>query len=238
MSSERERIKRSAANRKVVSAVKDWLSPLGFKSAGGSSECVFERWQNDRYQSIVVGVLDYTTVQLKPFGRMGFTSVGRIFRHFLEGPIESNDAGPQPAFGLSVDYIQITRDLNKVTMTWKYVDEEREVLAQLHDVVMNFILATMEPIKTPDDLIDFQLPKIGETDRFAIGVPGGPDAALRFLTLVRLYRPAIYADVRPRLQGALDWYQPVSDQVKRHLAYIDQSGELPPLPDRSAWAGM
>lgn len=41
MSGERERITRSKANRKVVAAAKEWLMPLGFKSVGSSSECVF-----------------------------------------------------------------------------------------------------------------------------------------------------------------------------------------------------
>jgi hypothetical protein len=239
MSAERERITRSNANRRVVAAMKEWLMPLGFSSVGGSSECVFERWQSDRYQSIVVSALDYTTVQLKPFGRMGFASVSRIFRHFVEGPIAHGGDGSQPAFGLSVDYVNFTRDLNKATMIWAYVDEEEAVLAQLHDVVMNFIYATMEQIKTPDDLIDFQVGMLDSKEMFAVGRTLNFDSALRLLTLIRLYRPAIYADVRPRLQGFIEKSVggPMEAQVKRHLAYIDQPGEIPQLPDRSAWAG-
>ena len=239
MSTERQLMVRSRANRLVVSAAKIWLTPKGFRSVGGSSECVFELREADRFGAVVVRTLNHKlAVGLEVFGSLGFFSAERVFRHFSTNPLCGDSSEPKAAYGLDLNYVQLTRDPYKSCIVWQYTDEEPAVLEQLKDVVMNFILATMEPIKTPDDLIDFQLLKVGETDRFAIGVPGGPDAALRLLTLVRLYRPGIYADVRPRVQGALDWYQPVSDQVKRHLAYIDQPGQLPPLPDRSVWAGM
>lgn len=237
MSTERQLMVRSKANKAVASKFKEWLGPFGFSRRGLASEASFSRAHGDCYSGVYIDVRNHgLAVGVQPTGFMGFISAERIFSHFRDGKIVSPD---DPfATGLVVDYMNLTRDPYKSCIVWQYADEEAPVLEQIKDVVMNFILATMEPIKTPDDLIDFQLPKIGETDRFAIGVPGGPDAALRFLTLVRLYRPGIYADVRPRLQGALDWYQPVSDQVKRHLAYIDQPRELPPLPDRSAWAGV
>lgn len=237
MSTERQLMVRSKANKAVASKLKEWLGPFGFSRRGLASEASFSRVHGDCYSGVYIDVRNHgLAVGVQPRGFMGFISAERIFSHFREGKIFSPD---DPfATGLVVDYMNLTRDPYKSCIVWQYADEEPAVLEQLKDVVMNFILATMEPIKTPDDLIDFQLLKVGETDRFAIGVPGGPDGALRLLTLVRLYRPGIYADVRPRLQGALDWYQPVSDQVKRHLAYIDQPGQLPPLPDRSAWAGM
>ncbi len=216
--------------------MKEWLIPLGFEKTGRNIECSFDRWQGDLHQHIGVQALDYNFVGLRPAGLAGFVSAERVFQHFRDGPLTGDEGGKGFAFAFRVRYEQLTRDPYKSYIVWTYANEEADVMAQLRHAVMEFIYAKIALIKSPDDLIDLQLARVGETDRFAVGVPGGPDDALRFLTLVRLYRPTIYADVRPRLQSALDWYQPVSDQVKRHLAYLDRPGELPPLPDRSAWA--
>jgi len=175
------------------------------------------------------------SVGIQPTGFTGFVSAEQVFSHFRE------DAGLAQnvpfATGLVVDYVQLTRDPYKSCVVWTYFDEEEQVLAQLHDVVMNFIYATMEPIKTPNDLIDFQVRMLDSTEMFAVGRTLDVDDALRLLTLIRLHRPSIYSDVRLRVQPALDSWGPYSEQVQRHLAYIDQPGKLPPLPDRSAWAG-
>jgi hypothetical protein len=237
MTVERERITRSKANRKVVAAAKEWLLPLGFKSIGTSSECVFRRWQDDRYQSIVIDALAYNSVELRTLGRMGFVSAERIFDHFSTNPLVPDDTNPPLAFGLSLDYVQLTRDTFGGTIRWTYVDEEAEVLRRVQDVVMNFIYATMESIQTPDDLIDLQVAKIGETDKFTIGRLDRSDNALRLLTLVRLYRPSIYLRVRSQLQDLLEKSLggPFEPHVQRQLAYLDQPGPLPPLPDPSEW---
>jgi hypothetical protein len=236
MSVERERITRSKANRKIVAAAKQWLQPLGFTSVGGSSECVFERWEGDRYQSLVIGALSYVAVHLRVFGRTGFVSAEKIFRHFARGQLLNEGSDRQSAFGFSIDYVQLTRDDSKAHLIWTYADEEAEVLQRLKDVLMDFVYATIEQIKTPDELIDSQVAKIDDPDKFAIGVPDDTDGALRLLTLIRLYRPAMYADVRPRLQKALEKWGPLNERAERHLAYLEQPDPLPPLPDRSAWA--
>jgi hypothetical protein len=111
-------------------------------------------------------------------------------------------------------------------------------MAQLRHAVMDFIYATLARIETPDDLIDLRLRMLDSTEGFAIGRIARGDEALRFLTLVRLHRSSIYSDVHSRLQPLLDTWigGPCEGQLRRHLAYLDHLGELPPLPDRSAWA--
>lgn len=241
MSSERQLMGRSRANRLVVSAAKIWLTPKGFRSVGGSSECVFELRENDRFGAVVVRTLNHKlAVGLEVFGSLGFFSAERVFRHFSASQLSGDNNEPQAAYGLDLNYVQLTRDPYKSCIVWQYADEEVAVLEQLNDVVMNFILATMEPIKTPDDLIDLQVRMLDSEEMFAVGRTLSFDDALRFLTLTRLHRPELYDGIRPRLQGVLDKSigGPMEAQVQRHLAYIDQPGELPPLPDRSAWAGV
>lgn len=237
MSTEREKVNRSTVSRKVSAAANEWLQPLEFKSVGRASECVFEQWQGDRRVVICPRVTRHgLAVGISPFGRLGFRSAERIFSHFVPGPLMSHDDGRGAAYGLDIDYVQLTRDAYKAHIVWTYADEEEQVLAELHDVVMNFIYATMEPIKTPDDLIDLQVGMLDSNEMFAVGRTLGVDDALRLLTLIRLYRPALYREVRPRLQKALESWGPVDATTTRHLSYLEEADPLPPLPDRSAWA--
>lgn len=87
--------------------------------------------------------------------------------------------------------MQLTRDPYKAYNVWTHADEGADVMAELRHALIDFIHAKMEPIRTADDLIDLQLARIGDTDRFAIGVPGGPDDALRLPSEAprRLLRP-------------------------------------------------
>ena len=185
----------------------------------------------------MIRALSYNWIELEVLGRMGFASAERILNHFSTNPLIPEDAGPQPAYGLSVDYVQLTRDAFQGTIRWTYVDEEAQVLQRLQDVVMNFIYVTMEKIQTPDDLIDLQVAKIGMTDKFEIGLVDRADNALRLLTLIRMHRPRIYSRLRTQLQALLDKSVggPMEAQVLRHLAYLDQPDPLPPLPDLSGW---
>lgn len=237
MSTERQLMVRSKANKLVASKFKEWLGPFGFSRRGLASEASFCRVHGDCYSGVYIDVRNHgLAVGVQPTGFMGFISAERVFSHFRDGKIVSPD---DPfATGLVVDYMNLTRDPYKSCIVWQYADEEAAVLEQLKDVVMNFILATMEPITTPDDLIDFQVAMLSSTEVFAIGRTLDVDDALRLLTLVRLHRPAIYMEVRSRVEDALSSWGALPASAHRHLTYIDQPGQLPPLPDRSAWAGV
>jgi len=233
---ERERIGKGLAKRKIIAALKEWLGPLGFEKTGRNSECSFDRWQGDLHQHIGVEALDYNFVGLRPAGVAGFVSAERVFQHFRDGPLTGDEGGF--AFAFRVHYEQLTRDPYKSYIVWTYADEEADVMAQLRHAVMEFIYAKMEPIKTPDDLIELQIRMLDSDEMFAIGRTLACDDALRLLTLIRLHRTALYSDLRLMLQPILDKWTggPCEGQMRRHLAYLDHPGELPPLPGRSAWA--